>query len=189
MQRIVHLISGGLDSVTLLYDLKQQGKDIHGLAFYYKQPHSIELTYARMRCQELGVPLIRHELPGLGGLTTADWVVPFRNAVMLSSAVNVAIHLQADTITIGCNADDSEMFPDCRSKFINTMQDLIYACGYKTAISAPYIGMAKAQVVQRARELNVPIEGTWSCYAGLLEPCGTCLACVTRIAALSKEEQ
>jgi len=87
---IIHLLSGGLDSVTMLYDLKQQGHNIHCLLFDYKQRHAQELLWAKEHATRCGVLYTTMELPQLGGLTEQSWIVPNRNAVFLSVAGNVA---------------------------------------------------------------------------------------------------
>jgi 7-cyano-7-deazaguanine synthase len=109
---IVHLLSGGLDSVTLLYELHSQGHMIHCLLFDYHQQHVQELIWAKHHCHRLGVMFTTQQLPHLGGLNDESWIVPNRNAIMLSMAVNMAVQIGADLVTIGCNADDANAFPE-----------------------------------------------------------------------------
>jgi len=78
------------------------------------QPHVQELEWAKTHCKRLNVLWTRMAIPDLGGLTDESWVVPNRNAVLLSLGVSLAIRSKADTVTIGCNQDDAEDFPDCR---------------------------------------------------------------------------
>ncbi len=121
---IMHLLSGGLDSVTMLYDLKSQGHSVHCLLFDYKQRHRQELEWAKHHAVRAGSMFTTMELPQLGGLTEQSWIVPNRNAIFLSVAVNMACQAGADTVTIGCNADDEEYFPDCRMAFLIAMRNL-----------------------------------------------------------------
>lgn len=180
---IIHLISGGLDSVTLLYHLRQSGHAVHAVLFDYKQRHAQELGFAKMHCRRLGVLWTTIELPALHGLTDESWIVPNRNAVMLSVAVNLAAQAKADTVTIGCNADDAANFPDCRPEFIKAMNEATHAAGYAIDIWAPFLEWEKWRIGGLAREMGVPLNEIWSCYRGGAKPCGNCPACVKLEAA------
>jgi 7-cyano-7-deazaguanine synthase len=103
---IIHLLSGGLDSVTLLHDLVNQGHHVHALIFDYGQKHKREIEFAMAHAKQTRVAVTLKTLPALGRVH--NWIVPNRNAIFLSVAVNVAFQAKADTVTIGCNADDSE---------------------------------------------------------------------------------
>lgn len=175
---IIHLLSGGLDSVTMLYDLKQQGHAIHCLLFDYKQRHIQEIEWAKqhaVRCSCLHTII---HLPELGGLTEQSWIVPNRNAIFLSLAVNMAVQAGADTVTIGFNADDSDYFPDCRRLFLYQMNAAVRAAGYGVEICAPYLEKRKWEIGALAQELGVTPNEIWSCYHGGEKPCGECPACV-----------
>lgn len=186
MKTIIHLLSGGLDSVTMLYDLKAQGHAVHCLCVDYQQAHSIELDFARLHCLRLNVAWTRVELPALGGLTDENWIVPNRNAILLSLAVNAAVKAKADTVTIGCNSDDEEYFPDCRKEFLDAMNASVKAAGYDVEICAPYLDWPKWKVGGMAREMGVPLEEIWACYRGGKTPCGECPACRKLEAALKR---
>jgi 7-cyano-7-deazaguanine synthase len=173
---IVLLLSGGLDSVTLLYYLHRTCK-VFCVLFDYKQKHVQELTFAKGHCRRLGVLYRTIELPKLGGLTPRDWVVPFRNPIMLSVAANVAIQARADEIAIGCNMDDRDQFPDCRWEVMDAMNHALTISGYKVQIVAPFLEKSKREIVEIARNLNVPMHEIWTCYRGGARPCGKCLAC------------
>lgn len=137
-QKIVILLSGGLDSTVLLYELHGEGHQLHAVMCDHKQTHVQELQFAKAHCHRLGVLFTVKELPQLNGLTYGDWVVPFRNATMLSVAVNVAVQAEAKKVVIGCNASDAEMFPDCRSEFLKAMNAAVRSAGYDIEICAPY---------------------------------------------------
>lgn len=124
------------------------------------------------------------EMPALGGLTDESWIVPNRNAIFLSVAVNVALKAKADTITIGCNADDAETFPDCQKPFLDAMNAAVSAAGYSVEICAPYLDWSKWKIAGLAREMAVPLTEIWSCYRGGPVPCGKCPACEKLNAAL-----
>lgn len=183
---IIHLLSGGLDSTTLLYDLKQQGHSIHCLLCDYKQRHVQELTFARFHCNRLGILFTTIELPALHGLTETSWIVPNRNAILLSIAVNVAANANADTVTIACNRDDSDYFPDCRKLFLDSINTAVKAAGYDIEICAPYLDWTKARIGGLAQEMGVPIHQIWTCYRGGSEPCGECPACLKLKAAFER---
>lgn len=174
---ILHLLSGGLDSVTLLYDLKAQGHLVHALLFDYRQRHRQELQWAKYHSRRCDVLFTVLDLPELGGLTEQSWIVPNRNAVFLSVAVNVASQAKSDTITIGCNQDDAEMFPDCRPEFIDAMNKATRAAGYSVEICAPFIAKRKWEIGGMAREMGIKSGDVWTCYEGGMEPCGKCPAC------------
>lgn len=174
---IIHLLSGGLDSVTMLYDLKAQGHAVHCLLFDYKQRHKQELLWAQYHARVCNVLFTTMELPDLGGLTEQSWVVPNRNAVFLSIAVNVACKAKADTVTIGCNKDDAENFPDCRKKFLDSMNRAVKAAGYNVEICAPYLEWRKWKIGGLAREMGIQTHEIWTCYKGGEKPCGKCPAC------------
>lgn len=175
---IIHLLSGGLDSVTMLYDLKRQGHGVHAILFDYHQRHAQELQFAKTHADRLGVMRTTLQLPDLKGLTEEDWVVPFRNPIMLALAVNVAVHAKADTITIGCNRDDQKDFPDTRWEVFDAMNHAIKLSGYNIEICAPYLDWPKQKIAKMARELGIDLNETWTCYIGGNKPCGKCPACV-----------
>lgn len=174
---IIHLLSGGLDSVTMLYDLKAQGHSIHCLLFNYGQRHKQELQWAITHARRCDVLWTTVDLPELGGLNEQSWIVPNRNAVFLSAAVNIACKDGADTVTIGCNAEDAEYFPDCRKAFLDAMNTAVRTAGYNVEICAPYLDKPKAWIVGTAKRLGVKLNEIWTCYQGGVEPCGQCPAC------------
>ena len=174
---IIHLMSGGLDSTTMLYELHSKGHNIHCLMFDYKQKHVQELTFAKLHCHRLAVLFTVKELPDLSGLTDENWIVPNRNAIFLSMGVNLAVRAKASTITIGCNADDRDSFPDCRKEFIDSMNQSCKAAGYDIEICAPYLNKHKWEIGGIARNLHIPSHEIWTCYRGGAKPCGKCPAC------------
>jgi len=183
-KKIIHLLSGGLDSVTMLYDLKAQGHHVHCLLFDYRQRHAQELGWAVYHAKVCGVLYTTMQLPQLGGLTEQSWIVPNRNAIFLSVAVNVAAQANADTVTIGCNADDADYFPDCRKPFLDAMNAVAKTAGYKVEICAPYLEKHKSWIVSLARDMRIKMHELWSCYHGGHKPCGECPACQKMNAAM-----
>lgn len=185
---VVHLLSGGLDSTVMLYDLLAQGCKVHALLFDYGQRHQTELNCAKRHCKRLDVTFTIISIPTLQGSALTDsgegWVVPFRNPIMLALAVNMAVSIQADCVTIGCNADDAKDFPDCRWEVMDALNHAIKLSGLPVEICAPYMNKRKWEIGALGQKLHVNMADTWSCYAGGKEPCGKCPACRKREEAL-----
>lgn len=188
MKTIIHLLSGGLDSTVLLYDLLKQGHKVHCALFQYGQKHSQELAFAKGHCRRLGVLFTTLDIPGLRGSQLTDgsgsFVVPNRNAILLSVAANLAQSASAEAVTYACNRDDAESFPDCRPEFVSRLNDTLRTGGCSVEICAPYVDKTKRDIVSIGRNLSVPMYDTWSCYLGGEKPCGLCPACVKREEAL-----
>lgn len=191
---IVLLLSGGLDSVTLLHDLVYQNCNVHCLPFNYGQTHAKELRLAKEHCKSLGVPWTEVELYRVRNLfqrcaltdgKSDTPIVPNRNAVMLHIAAALAQSNDAELVAYACNKDDAVVFPDCRPEFVEAMNRTLKIAEVHVEIVAPYITLTKREIVQRAKQLNVPIEKTWSCYKGTPEPCGECDACRKRAIAVA----
>lgn len=189
---IVLLLSGGPDCVTLLYQMVSEGHRVHCLLANYGQHHAdAELTMARYHCHRLGVLFTTIELPQLHGSTLTDGkgtvVVPNRNAILLSHAVNVAVTAGADTVMYGANKEDEILFADCRMAFVQAFNILLLNSQINVEVCAPYIDKPKWAIMDLARQLGVELHMTWSCYEGGKEPCGKCLACQKREEALSHD--
>ena len=176
-KKTIHLLSGGLDSVTMLYDMKQQGHNVHCLMFNYKQRHVQELIFAKGHCRRLGVLYTTIDLPMLGGLNDESWIVPNRNCIMLSLAVNFAVQYDSDTVTIGCNKDDEAAFPDCRMAFIQLFNTMLITAQVPVEVCAPYLEWPKWKIADLSKQLGVPAHEIWTCYRGGVKPCGQCPAC------------
>lgn len=185
---IIHLLSGGMDSVVLFYDLLDQGHNVHCVLFDYGQRHVKELDFAKWHCDWRKTLYSSIKLPQLRGSELTDGsggvVVPNRNAILLSVAVNLAIAAKADSITFAANADDESTFPDCRRAFVDAMNASVKAAGYDVEICAPYLDWPKWKIGAKAQDMRVPLTETWSCYRGGEKPCGECPACIKRESAL-----
>lgn len=187
-KHIVHLLSGGMDSVVMLYDLHAQGHKVHCVLFDYKQRHVQELIWARHHAQRLNLLYTTIEVPQLRGSELTDGrggvIVPNRNAIFLSLAVNLAVAAKSDTITYACNKDDEEVFPDCRRAFVQAFNHLLLMTRIEVEVCTPYIDKAKWEIAELGLQLGVDFNETWSCYKGGKEPCGKCPACIKRVEAL-----
>lgn len=209
--KAVCLLSGGLDSSTCLALARREGFACHALTFDYGQRHRFELEAAERVAAFLGVErrvVTRIDLGAFGGSAlTADIAVPkgrsaaemghgipityvpARNTIFLSFALAWAETLESSDIFIGVNALDYSGYPDCRPEYIEAyerMANLATRAGVegrtRLKIHTPLIGLTKAEIVKRARDLGVPFGLTHSCYdpgAGGC-PCGQCDACLLR---------
>lgn len=182
-----------MDSTVLLYDLIGEGRKIHCALFDYGQKHVKELEFAKWHCEWQKVPFTLISIPQLRGSELTDGsgsvIVPNRNAILLNLAVNLAIAEGANRVTFAANADDEETFPDCRRAFVNAMNANIKAAGYDVMITAPYLTKGKWWIAAVARDMKVPLSETWSCYRDGVKPCGECLACLKRDAALKRKRK
>jgi 7-cyano-7-deazaguanine synthase len=197
MAKFTHLMSGGLDSTTLLYDLLHQGHKAHCLLYDYGQRHIKELTFAEATCAKLGVAYDKITLPpqlfersalttGTEPLVGKPTVVPNRNMVLIAMAASYALSHGCTAVSCAVNGDDAEVYPDCRADFMKHLNFALRCCHTRRMeVHLPYIVRTKAKVVDIALRLNVPLEETWSCYAGGDDPCGQCGACQVRLKAIA----
>jgi 7-cyano-7-deazaguanine synthase len=121
------------------------------------------------------------QLADLGGSGTVSAYVPYRNGLFLSVAASYAIQEDCDTIYYGAHRDDAagRAYPDCTVEFVASQADAIAeGSGYLVELEAPWIMMAKKEIVNVGRSLNVDFTKTWSCYFGAEKPCGVCGTCV-----------
>ncbi len=112
--------------------------------------------------------------------------VPFRNGLFLSTAASIALSKDCQVIYYGAHSDDAagNAYPDCSDVFNKAMNEAIYeGSGHQLRVEAPFVKLAKKDVVKRGLELKVPYELTWSCYEGGDKPCGKCGTCIDRAKA------
>jgi 7-cyano-7-deazaguanine synthase len=173
----VHLLSGGLDSVTMLHDLVSDNIPVFAVGVDYGQTHRNELEQAKLHAIKLGVKYETLVIPPLGGLNSESWIVPNRNSILVNLAVNVAVRARASLVTIGCNSDDAENFPDCRHEWIQATQKCVKLSGYSVEIKAPYIHLSKKKIAAKAQGFGISRRDLLWCYKGDPDGCGTCGAC------------
>jgi 7-cyano-7-deazaguanine synthase len=212
--KAVILLSGGLDSSTVLYQAKADGCECYAISFNYQQRHRQELDAAKAIASCAGVvdhQLVAFDLRLWGGSALTDdkidlpqqrlesemarnipvTYVPARNTIFLSFALAYAETLSAERIYIGVNALDYSGYPDCRPDYIAAMQEVFRLGtkqgreGQEITIAAPLIDLKKTAIVQLGNKLGVPWEKTWSCYAGGNLACGVCDSCQLRLAAFA----
>lgn len=204
--RAVVLLSGGLDSATVLAQARADGRQCYALSIDYGQRHRAELDAAARLAVSLGAiehRVVHVDVGQFGGssLTDADLeiptspsdgipstYVPARNTVMLSLALAWAEVLGAGDIFFGANAVDYSGYPDCRPEYVLAFESMANLAtkraieGQRLRVHAPLIAMSKADIIRRGTELGVDYALTVSCYqadeTGLA--CGSCDACRLR---------
>lgn len=191
--KIIVLLSGGLDSTVVLADHLHRGDTVAALTFDYNQTHRREIPAAQAIAEHYDIPHTILPLACFGpSALTGDipipeqhhavTVVPGRNLAMLAVGAAHAAGLGYGCVAIGCNQDDADNYPDCRTVFMLAMTDAVSrAC--RVTIHAPLLSCTKRQIIDMAHELDVPRHLTWSCYRGGDQPCGNCGACQTLIEA------
>jgi len=191
-KKAVVVLSGGIDSVTMAYDLYAQGYDLHMVHFYYGQMQSEQEIYCATLCSEVldaEFTIIDLEVAGLvlEPTETGSTVVPNRNAIMLAIAYGIAVTEGVNLVGIGVQGGDHAVYPDCRPVFINAFDQMErYALGSSTiSLYAPFLFSSKSEVIQIGLGLGVPFEDTWTCYKGGEKACGLCPACVERLEAFA----
>ncbi|MFT7223955.1 MAG: 7-cyano-7-deazaguanine synthase [Cellvibrionaceae bacterium] len=206
VSKSVVLVSGGLDSATVLAIAQSHGFECYALSFDYGQRHRIELKAAAAICRSMKVvqhKIVTLDLRTIGGSALTDdeidvpvsgtsgipvTYVPARNTIFLSIAVGWAEVLDATDIFIGVNAVDYSGYPDCRPEYLAAYEQManlatkkgVEGSGFK--IHAPLIHLSKSEIIQRGAKLNVDYSSTISCYQADTQgrACGNCDSCRIR---------
>lgn len=204
MKDALLVLSGGMDSTTMLYEYA--GSIALAVNFNYGANHNArEAECARLNCRKLGIELVEIDLSFMGRhfesslLSGADaipeghyedanmrsTVVPFRNGIMLSVAAGLAESRGLRAVMIANHGGDHAIYPDCRAGFINAMNAAISEGTYEhIELRAPYTGLTKADIACRGARIGVNYSLTYSCYKGGRQHCGRCGTCVERREAL-----
>ena len=208
----VVLLSGGLDSATVLAIARSQGYECHAIAFDYGQRHRAELDASLRQATALGAKshrIVHVDMNQFGGSALTDFridvpeansqpgipstYVPARNTVMLSLALALAETLHSRDLFIGVNAVDYSGYPDCRPEYIAAfehMANLATKAGVEGAhfrIHAPLIELSKSDIIRQGTALGVDYSLTVSCYQASPEgeACGHCDSCALRSAGFA----
>jgi len=202
----VVLLSGGLDSATVLAEARDRGYACHAISYDYGQRHGAELAAAQHVATALGAvehKVVRLDLGSIGGSALTDEAidvpetpsagipvtyVPARNTVFLAIALGWAEVLGARDLFIGVNAVDYSGYPDCRPEYIAAFESLANLAtkagveGERFRVHAPLVDLSKAEIVQRGEQLGVDYALTVSCYSAddSGRACGRCDACRLR---------
>ncbi len=206
MKNAVVLLSGGLDSATVLAIARSQGYECYALSVDYGQRHHSELAAAERVAGVLGARehrVVNIDLTGFGGSALTDsriavpeqlsvgiplTYVPARNTIMLSLALAWAEVLHAQDIFIGVNAVDYSGYPDCRPAYIDAFERMANLAtqaaveGHPLTLHAPLLHLSKAEIIREGNRLGVDYAATVSCYQAdeLGRACGVCDSCRLR---------
>ena len=205
MKDSVIVVSGGMDSITLLYDKKEE--IALAVTFDYGSKHNArEIAWAKVHCGRLGIRHIVIKLDFMQKYFTSSLleggdeipeghyadenmkstVVPFRNGIMLSVAAGIAESNGLKKILIANHGGDHTIYPDCRPEFIGAMDRAIANGTYEDVrIDAPYTNITKADIAKIGKLLGIDYSGTWSCYKGGERHCGKCGTCIERKEAMA----
>src|SRR5713226_334698 len=201
--KVVAIVSGGMDSVTLAYYLTSEGYALHVLSFDYGQRHRKELEFAGRAATTLAAEWDLIDLKAAGiqrllrGSAITDaavdapeghysdetmrlTVVPNRNAIMLAIAYGAAVSDGATVVAAAMHAGDHAIYPDCRPEFVRVfeaMERLATEGHGEIALLVPFIDKFKADIGALGGRLDVPFEHTWSCSKGEEIHCGACGTC------------
>lgn len=204
MKDSVIILSGGMDSVTLLHEYMEM--IALAVTFDYGSNHAAkEIECAKYHCGQLGIEHIVIPLAFIkeyfkSSLLEGDdaipdghyadenmksTVVPFRNGIMLAIACGIAESRGLNRVMIANHAGDHAIYPDCRATFISHMHKaMMYGTYEHVGIFAPYTGITKTEIARIGKELGIDYSTTWSCYRGGEHHCGTCGTCVERKEAM-----
>lgn len=205
MKDSVIVVSGGMDSITLLYDKKEE--IALAVTFDYGSKHNArEIAWAKVHCGRLGIRHIVIKLDFMQKYFTSSLleggdeipeghyadenmkstVVPFRNGIMLSVAAGIAESNGLKKILIANHGGDHTIYPDCRPEFIGAMDRVIANGTYEDVrIDAPYTNITKADIAKIGKRLGIDYSETWSCYKGGERHCGKCGTCIERKEAMA----
>lgn len=206
MKDSVIIVSGGMDSITLLYDKKDE--IALGISFDYGSNHNAkEIPFAEMHCKRLGIKHLTinldfmHQyfksslLQGAEAIPEGHYadenmkstVVPFRNGIMLSIAIGIAESNQLKKVLIANHGGDHTIYPDCRPQFIQAIDAAANAGTFvNVRVEAPYTNITKGDIAHIGKRLGLDYTETWSCYKGGEKHCGKCGTCIERKEALQE---
>jgi len=207
MNKVMVLLSGGMDSTVLATKLLREGHRVQGLTIHYGQRHAREIDAAVRVAQALNIQqhtiwvpegiLANAESSQSGGAAVPEGsydeesmkatVVPNRNMFLLSIAVARAIAEKCSLVAYAAHVGDHAIYPDCREEFVLAMARAVSLCDWNPpALVAPFTNRTKAEIVQIGIDADAPFEHTWTCYKGGLRHCGRCGTCVERLEAFDK---
>lgn len=195
MKKVIVLLSGGMDSTTVLGLIKKEKLDVLALGFDYGQKHKTELKNAKKIAKYYDVPFKilklnfaqffnKETVIYKGKKIISDDYLPFRNMIIFAITCGYAESKGYSEIYYGANADD--VFPDNLKPFLIEFNKSLKSMETKIRLKYPLVNLSKKQVVELANKLKVPLELTRSCYLNQVKSCGKCLACKKRLEGFKK---
>lgn len=204
LKNTILVLSGGMDSVTMLYEYQNQ--IARAIGFRYGSKHNKkELFFANEHCQKLNIPYTEIALDFFASCFNSSLleagdpiphgvyddnnirstVVPFRNGIMLSIAAGIAENDNLPYIMLASHNGDHALYPDCRTDFNHAMNAALQAGTYNhVTLLTPYAKLTKTDIARKGKALNIDYSHTWSCYEGKDIHCGMCATCIERKEAL-----
>lgn len=205
MKDSILILSGGMDSTTMLYDYKDN--IALAVSFHYGSNHNDkEIPFARYHCEKLGIKHITIPLAfmkqyfrsslleGSEAIPEGNYdeenmkstVVPFRNGIMLAIVAGLAETYGLKHVMMANHSGDHTIYPDCRPSFVAAMSAAIAAGTYEgITLETPYTNITKGEIARKGKELGLDYTQTWSCYKGGEIHCGKCGTCRERKEALA----
>ena len=205
MKDCILILSGGMDSTTMLYEYRD---DIAlAVSFHYGSNHNDkEIPFARYHCEKLGIKHITIPLAfmkqyfrsslleGSEAIPEGNYddenmkstVVPFRNGIMLAIVAGLAETYGLKHVMMANHGGDHTIYPDCRPAFVEAMSAAIAAGTYEgITLKTPYTNITKGEIARKGKDLGIDYTQTWSCYKGGAVHCGKCGTCRERKEALA----
>tara|TARA_B110001454_G_scaffold209454_1_gene222954 strand:- start:387 stop:1049 length:663 start_codon:yes stop_codon:yes gene_type:complete len=203
--KIILILSGGMDSFTLLHHALSKKYIVDCITFDYGQRHIKEVECAHLVCKEHNLSNLKVEIANVesifakSALTSEDievphgsyqaqsmqaTIVPNRNMLFISHAIAYAISKGISRVWYGAHAGDHFIYPDCRPEFLSAMNAVAQTCHtFPISVEAPFLNFTKAEIVKIGLDLEVDYSKTWTCYEGQELACGKCGSCNERLEA------
>jgi len=204
MTKALVLLSGGMDSTTLLYYVMNMNYDeVYTVTFDYGQRHCSELMAVEniVKLNNLSNKLLKVNLKQLGGTPLTDLEIPVpnqdehkqsntvvhaRNSIFLSMSAGYAEAMGIDDIYYGATREDFENYPDCREEYVHAISQALSQGTNIRGVYAPFVNLKKSQILEIGFKLKVPYELTYTCYNNEYPACRKCDACVERALAFGE---
>lgn len=205
--KLVLILSGGMDSFTLMHHAVSKNIEVDCITFDYGQRHAKEIDCAQQACKALNVSNLKIKIPNVDAIfansaltdhqvevphgsykaeSMKSTIVPNRNMLFISYAISYAVSRNIDTVWYGAHAGDHFIYPDCRPEFLSNMNAAAQTCHtYPIIVEAPFLHLTKGEIVKIGLDLDIDYSKTWTCYEGQDLACGSCGSCNERQEAFS----
>jgi 7-cyano-7-deazaguanine synthase len=206
-KKLVLILSGGMDSFTLLHHAISKDIEVDCVTFDYGQRHVKEIICAQKICKELKINNLKIQIPNVDAIfgnsaltddqvevphgsykseSMQSTIVPNRNMLFISYAISYAVSQDINTVWYGAHAGDHFIYPDCRPEFLSNMHSAAQTCHtYPINVDAPFVDLTKGEIVKIGLTLGVDYSKTWTCYEGQERACGQCGSCNERLEAFA----